>query len=582
MWCDLSAVRGADPRAYAKQLIAALQQAANKRPPEMREPTHQWIKAMFPFDKTHTMFDVLIHVAAAVDFFDPRRPEAFAVGAMALALQMNARSCAPSLSEVGRYLGRVVDLPEFSGMEALRELLKLLLDAAVGVPWLKAQFSPFRDKLKTTEGVKGSLREKLFACGPEIAQFWKPTSSDAVRQAFLGPNGLTTARMGDLSAAQDAELDALVAQDQESVTPAPAPVAASPPSELGRSPSAEVSPAEVPSEGDTEETDREQSLLRKGKRLAVYDRIRPYKQKKVSLFQSASSSLLSPFGNSREDASSSSANTKSTLRNSDQQATYVRQVLLAGTKRPSDIRMRAADQGILPSAHKDRLPVERNRFADLLWDRNIEDLDDDDLFEPGELDAMLRSEEEIKLLEETGRFDEEPKQTRQYRGIRMKRKIPDMGSHEDQAAELADPRGIHRARLAIPTKQNASRPGRSGTGAVQAAAATSGAEAEDSLQQWLAQKGVSKKQLSRSKLQNMEQLRLLLAPSETEESDVGSPLPDVEFADTLAFNGLASALVGTDVPFDFELGDNEHTADKPAAPVPSTSAVDANLDPTLL
>ncbi|GAA5996392.1 cyclin family protein [Rhodotorula paludigena] len=375
-----------------------------------------WVRSI-PLASVRTLATGLLSFASDLSLAAGRAPEPVAAAVVLVALEGTARRLAPTLQEFADELAWLLGVKSFTVQERFREFKRLLADYAPKLPWLKDEVFATPDDAdavpSTGSGAKGKGRSRgKKAAKPkqvkrEVASYtvdivqWrksidarqakeKKANNDAARLSPGSPALFREDSPGHGNDSDREEREQDLADDHAYVgDPLIDPTLASTyygfhhasqcPSSSPAAPFASPLPPEPP------EADSSGKISARGggKRPIEYMRVKSHKRAKT--IGTAAQSLNSPAPDSLGAHGSHDAS-----------SVQVRQLLLAGHDREAiAAHLKATQSGEVASDKTIDLPASTTRLGRLLWDRPVDQLDDDELFDDDEIDSYLRSKDEV-------------------------------------------------------------------------------------------------------------------------------------------------------------------------------------------
>lgn len=417
-----------------------------------KRPT--WSPACLKFLRSFKLADVhalatsLLDFASAVGLLLGRSPEQGAVAAVVMAMEGTARTVAPHAVEIMTEFGHLLGLSgTFTTAERYREFVKMLGDYAPKIPWLgfKAGVQvQKKDLIRDTQDIVTfgralALKEQMEKAEPEADTGKGKGKSKVVRNSTLeerpddnegSPGAEDEDEDDEDEDSEDGADKADLLLDQTFNKPSNIPASA----RAARSPSMSSSPAaetDSPHDGaarPVKPVHPDEKVPRAGRPLE-YMRLRPGADKRARTIELAAASieqaaapLFSAFGiptppvppqSSTQSLSNPVPSMSSVIapgyrhtrpQNArpfaahETEAVRIRQQLLMGHDR-ADIFQRRVET--VQSANS-------NRLTKLLWNREVDEIDDDELFGEGELEALVRTDEEVEILRRSAKFLEMP------------------------------------------------------------------------------------------------------------------------------------------------------------------------------
>lgn len=370
-----------------------------------------WVRSL-KLPDVRTLATSLLAFCADAQLNVGRAPEQVSCAVVLVAMEGIARRPAPIATEFLDEMAHRLNVATWTVAERYRELMKVLADFAPRIPWLG-------------EAVKGKKKREMVSHTEDIVRFRK--TLDAKEERAVGETkGKATLVLLDDEAeftdeASENDEDDMGFDDEEGEADEPGGPAAFFPDPLTRPKAAAKVAAQALARANVVKPSKLATALlsRKvpgvGKRPAEYMRQRPGPAKRVRTLEQAAADLLSPFAAPPSVSSSSSTLVHPTIASDpltarrkrppattslaahDDETVRFRQLLLAGH-----------DPASIFDGKVKELPAPSTRLARLLWTKTVDEIDDDELFEPGELDGLVRTPEEVAIVTQTGRYREVP------------------------------------------------------------------------------------------------------------------------------------------------------------------------------
>lgn len=422
----------------------------------------EWLRSL-SLSAVRDLATGLIAFSNDISLIVGRTPEPVACAVVIIAMEGVARRPGPASHEIMSELCALMNVKSFTVAERMRELNKVLADYASRIPWfgeaskgkskkelvgLTEDIVKFRKglDLKRRQGVEVDEEKLILVEEEEVAGEEMESDEEDEGYGEMFPDPLQRAksapRVGSTTASSAASTGRGTASTSASPAPTPATSTGRPAlitaasrakslasakskasSTIVRSPSAPAASTPVPVKTTSARlleiliADKVKPPLRP-KEYMRKDRPGPERRQKT--IEHAATSLLIPFSgtpvgirNASPVASTSGSISPSTptigsstfplllgkkprlsaYNAHSQEAVLFRERLLAGH-----------DVGDIYKTNIIRHGPEPSRLDKLLWTKRVDSIEDDELFEEGELQSFIRTEGEIELLERTGKF----------------------------------------------------------------------------------------------------------------------------------------------------------------------------------
>ncbi|GAA5963514.1 hypothetical protein JCM21900_004536 [Sporobolomyces salmonicolor] len=427
-----------DPAMHLERILVHLQSLFSTPKPPLHGSSNSkkttwtpsnltWVRGL-SLAEVRTLAVNLLAFSSDISLVSGRSPEQVACAAIMVALEGVARKPAPLQQEFCDEMAWVMGTRAFTVQERYREFNKALADYAPKLPWLGA-----------AAAAKCTKKKNLVVHTSDIVQFRKAIDTKAKRQRVAAEEARVAQEKGKGKVEYDDEAlpgggggsDDLDIEDDEddeeqrnddphdACFPDPLlnPQAAAKYNFTAEPPASKLVPGRGLKKGTAIGAGDPSAPACTLKRPAEYMRVDPAskRQKAIeSAMDGLASSLVgpsptaspasfasaspAPFAASASPPPVASTSTSVSLPHSapsvlpahDPRAIEIRQLLLAGHD-PSNIRTHLSRKG-------DALPPmgSTSRLKRLLWDKSAKELDDDELFEEGELEGYIRNGAELE------------------------------------------------------------------------------------------------------------------------------------------------------------------------------------------
>lgn len=380
-----------------------------------RPATLDWLHTL-PLHDVRKLAEGLLAFADELNLSKGLGPEQASCATVLVAMEGVARSLAPNAKDIQTEMAAAFGLTAYTISERYREINSLLADYAVKLPWLatRAKLMTKKDLVANTTVIV-EFREAL--AKRERAH---PTPQERLLLGSSNDEGDEEDEDGN-----DNELSAALADPFPSPPSPPAGKNAKKTLPLRSSSSgarrATTSSAPSPSTSTLSPSGIDPTpKSNKAKRPREYMRQRTDPAKVARTITHAASTLLSTVSSDHSAHLPPAALLDSPLAPHDQETVRVRRQLLAGV----DVIK------IQPQHHRDDVLLdldEPKRLHRLLWTRTVDEIEDEELFGPGELEGFVRTDQEVAILERTARFSEMPK-SKPHDETKVRRKKKARGS----------------------------------------------------------------------------------------------------------------------------------------------------------
>lgn len=401
------------------------------------------------FPRVRTLAAHVLAFSSDINLSNGRAPEQVSCAAIIVAMEAVARKPVPVETEVMEELASTLGVKHFTVAERYREFSKALADWAPKLPWLDLDLDGSASGGKKGKAMSEKMRKKeLVAHTEDIVLFRKGLEKKDTQKAVVGAGDLRMLSDDELERIaqetkddeeyEEVEEDFYDDQQGEQDVPGgvnaqfqdplvdktaaaelllsfslsgPPPDVAPPPRRRARRRTGSTStPSKIDEHGNLTATEalaqrfQASRVFAHNKRPVEYMRQRPGFVKRVRTIETAlhslqattssdaagSSSAIRPSDTDRlrhvERAASSSLHDEETI--------HFRRLLLAGH---APVSIYTGDA---------QYSTDASRLEQLLWTKKAEDVLDDELFDEGELEGFVRTEEEVATLEQTPKFVE--------------------------------------------------------------------------------------------------------------------------------------------------------------------------------
>ncbi|GAA5931503.1 cyclin family protein [Sporobolomyces koalae] len=386
-----------DPLMFVERVLVHLQKIL-----QGPTPSFHFNKKMKPFSKKN--LDWIIHLSLeqartlalsllrfSRDLYlvHGRAPEQVACAAVMVALEGIARRPCPKQQEFDDEMAWLTNTAAFTIQERYREYTKALTDYAPKLPWVAGKASKWKKK-------------DVVEYTSDIVQFWKAldakeSKANAKRQAEEHPPDARRAKEEELEQSliaaaekegEGGDVDEAEEEEEEEETV---------PQDLSF-----ADPLKSKDDIYRYAVDSDRNEIASRTRYSTHDETlskRPANYIRGSTDRArqraAQEALAKGFGTHAPDSIRLGAPTSAASDSSENNGLVaIANELPVYGQKPEDIRAQLA-----PSAgKKNKLTRRDTRLSKLLWAKSAEEIDDDELFDEGELDSYLRTQEEAALV----------------------------------------------------------------------------------------------------------------------------------------------------------------------------------------